>query len=205
MRPADMIALDVLAERHPHGTRVRYIAGGCKCMLCRAANSRYECDRAKARASGDWNGIIPAVRARAHLLLLARHGIGRRLASDISGVSAFILGQIKNGRKRNIRARTERRILAVTKEARAARTLVEAGPVWTQINRLLREGFTKSALARRLGSRAKTPALQLNGHVVTAQNAMRVERLHSLLMAGAGIRLRQPTLRSIAQRQRRRV
>lgn len=196
-RPPDMTPLQVLAAKHAHGTRVRYVTG-CKCMLCRAANSRYETERAKARANGDWNGIIPAVRARRHLKMLAKHGIGRRLVQDISGVANSALQEIKNGSKRNIRARTERRILAVTIDARASRTLVKAGPVWAQINRLLREGFTQTELARRLGSRAKVPALQLNGRVVTAQNAMRVERLHSIVMAGAGLNHR-PNTQPVAQ------
>jgi hypothetical protein len=198
-RPSDMTPLEALAAKHSHGTRVRYMTG-CKCMLCRAANSRYETERAKARANGDWNGVIPAVRARAHLKMLAKAGIGRRLVEAISGVGNSTLQEIKTGRKKNIRARTERRILAVTTEARAARTLVQAGPVWAQINRLLREGFTQTELARRLGSEAKTPALQLNGRVVTAQNAMRVERLHAIVMAGAGLTHR-PNPRPVAQRQ----
>jgi hypothetical protein len=197
-RPDDMTRLDKLAERHPHGTRVRYVTG-CKCMLCRAANSRYESARKIARENGDWNGLIPADRARAHLRNLARNGIGRRLVADISGVGNTILQEVKMGRKRTIRARTERAILAVTIEARASRTLVKAAPVWAQINRLLREGFTQAELARRLGSKAKHPALQLRGHVITAQNAMRVERLHAQVMAGSGIRLHLPPLQPVAQ------
>ena len=34
----------VLSIDKPHGTRLKYM-GGCKCMLCRAANSRYETER----------------------------------------------------------------------------------------------------------------------------------------------------------------
>ena len=201
-RPEDMTPLDQLAEKHPHGTRVRYVTG-CKCMLCRAANSRYETERLLARKNGDWNGLIPAVRARAHLKRLARRGIGRRLIADICGVPCSALHAIKMGRKLTIRARTERRILGVTEEARGAKTLVMAAPVWEQINRLLREGFTQMELARRLGSRAKVPALQLNRRVVTAQTAMRVEKLHAIVMAGSGIRGTQPVLRSIPQGYKR--
>jgi hypothetical protein len=193
-----MTSLETLAEKNPHGTRVRYMTG-CKCMLCRAANSRYETERALARKNGDWNGVVPAVRARAHLKKLARRGIGRRLISQITDLPHSTLHAIKTGRKTNIRARTERRILTVTEEARGDKTLVMAAPVWAQINRLLREGFTQTELARRLGSRAKVPALQLNGRVVTARNAMRVEKLHATVMAGSGIRGRQPILRSVAQ------
>lgn len=200
MRPEDLTAAEVLAERHPHGTRVRYVTG-CKCMLCRAANSRYETDRAKARANGDWNGLVPAWMARKHLLRLSSQGIGRDTVAQASGVSVTVICEIKARTKKNIRMRTHKAIMAVDRTARAAKTLVEAAPVWAQINRLLREGFTQTELARRLGSRAKVPALQLNGRVVTAQNAMRVEKLHAMVMAGSGIRGRQPVLRSIPQRR----
>jgi hypothetical protein len=200
MRPPDMTPLEDLAAKHPHGTRVRYVTG-CKCMLCRAANSRYEVERAKARANGDWNGLVPAWMARKHLFSLSVQGIGRDTVAEASGVSITVICEIKAGKKKQIRLRTHKAIMAVDATARAGRTLVKAGPVWVQINRLLREGFTQTELARRLGSRAKVPALQLNGQVVTAENAMRVERLHATIMAGSGIRGRQPVLRSIAQRQ----
>jgi hypothetical protein len=184
-RPDDMTRLDDLAARHPHGVRVRYICG-CRCMLCRAANSRYQTQRDLAKKNGDWNGIIPALRAREHLKMLQRRGIGRRLVAEICGVSQSMLADIKQQRKLNIRARTERAILSVTLEARANKTLVKASHTWALLNSLLREGFTQTDLARRLGSRAKTPALQIRGHVVTAENAMKVERLYRQVMAGSG-------------------
>lgn len=197
MRPDDMTRLDVLAERHPHGTRVRYMTG-CKCMLCRAANSRYESERAAARKNGDWNGLVPADLARLHIVRLSRKGIGRRVLSDASGVARSMIADIRAKRKLRIRMRTHRAILAVDTDARGAATLVEAKPVWTQINRLLHEGFTRRELARRLGSKAKSPALQIRPHVVTAKTAMRVEKLHSEVMAGCGLH-RQPKLKVVRQ------
>jgi hypothetical protein len=203
MRPCDMTSAETLSERHPHGTRVRYVTG-CKCMLCRAANSRYETERAAARANGDWNGLVPAFMARKHLLKLSRCGIGRDSVAAASGVSVTVICEIKARKKQNIRMRTHRALLAVDRTALTAGTLVKAGPVWAQLNRLVREGFTQSELARRLGSSAKVPALQIRGDVVTAQTAMRVERLHAKIMAGAGIREHLPKLTPVAQGYRRR-
>jgi hypothetical protein len=119
------------------------------------------------------------------------------LIAEACGVSQSTLAAIKARRKTNIQARTHRAILAVTADVRGAGTLVDASPVWVQINRLLREGFTKGELARRLGN--KTPALQIRSDVVTARTAMRVEKIHAEVMAGGDIRGRQPVLRSIAQ------
>jgi hypothetical protein len=202
MRPSDLTSVEVLSERHPHGTRVRYMTG-CKCMLCRAANSRYETERAKARANGDWNGLVPAFLARKHLLKLSRWGIGRDSVAAASGVSVTVICEIKARTKQHIRMRTHRAILAVDATAITAGTLIKARPVWAQLNRLLREGFTQIEIARRLGSRAKNPALQIRGDVVTAQTAMRVERLHAQIMAGSGIRERLPKLTPVAQGYRR--
>ena len=52
-----------LAAEKPHGTRLRYIAGR-HCFQCRRANSDYERQRKAARLAGDWNGLVPAERAR---------------------------------------------------------------------------------------------------------------------------------------------
>ena len=56
-------ALKARAVAKPHGTRARYSAG-CKCMFCRAANSRYKVARALERKNGNANPIVSAERAR---------------------------------------------------------------------------------------------------------------------------------------------
>jgi hypothetical protein len=162
----------------PHGTRLRYLAG-CRCMLCRAANSRYECERAAARRRGRGNGIVDASRARAHLLRLSRAGVGRDAVRHASDVSRTVLQGIAAGRKTMIRAETERRILAVDASARADGSLVPAGRTWQRIDELLEEGYTKAFIARALG--AKTPALQVRRDRILARTAVKVERLYRSL------------------------
>jgi hypothetical protein len=197
VRPEDMTRLEVLAVRHAHGTRVRYMTG-CKCVPCRAANSRYETERALARQNGDWNGLVFADRARAHLRILSRRGIGRRLISDACGVSDSMLHEIKKGRKRRIRARTERAILSITDELRGDKTLLDAGPVWAKIDLLLRHGFSRAEIARRIGMRM--PKLQLNSEVVTARSAMRIEKLCATVFAGdPEVSAKMPRLRPMPQ------
>ena len=163
-----------LAADRPHGTRLRYLAG-CKCFHCRRANSDYERERQAAREAGDWNGIVDADRARRHLLMLSRRGVGRRMVRAASDVAQTVLQDIRTGRKRRIRARTERRILAVTPACRGDAALVPAADTWRRIEWLLEEGFTKARIARELG--AKRPALQLRRDRVTARTAAKVEIL----------------------------
>ena len=166
-------AEDLAAER-PHGTRLRYL-GGCKCFKCRRANSDYERARTAARAAGDWNGLVDAIAARKHILALSKKGIGRRMVAEASDVAQTVIAEVRAGKKLKIRARTERRILAVTPACRGDAALVPAGPTWERIRWLLEEGFTKSRIAIELGK--KTRALQLNRDWVTARNAAAVEAL----------------------------
>ena len=170
-----------LAESRPHGDRVRYL-GGCRCAECRRANTEYEKARYAARKSGDWNGIVDAAPSRAHLRKLARLGIGRRTVAAATDVALSVITDIRQGRKLRIRARTERKILAVTKACASDAALVPARRTWRLIEQLLEEGYTKQRIARDLGSKAKTPALQLRRDFVQVRTAHRVEVVHRRLM-----------------------
>lgn len=179
MRPDDLPSASELAQGKDHGQRIRYM-GGCHCMLCRAAASRYECMRAAARKAGDWNGLISADRARKHLLRLSRSGVGRRSVAAACDVSQTVIFDVKSGRKKQIRARTERKILAVTRDAVGGNTIVKGDRTWRLIRRLLSEGFTKAELARRLGY--ASAAIQIHREQITARNAVRVERFYKRIM-----------------------
>jgi len=164
-----------LAADKPHGVRVRYMAG-CRCDACRKANSTYENERQKARRAGDWNGIVPADRARAHMRMLSRHGVGRRTVQACTDIADTVLQDIRTGRKTHIRARTERLILAVTREQAADHAYVPAGRSHQRIRLLLEEGYTEAYLARRLGYANRY--LQFNERRITVRNAARIERLY---------------------------
>lgn len=182
MRPISLVSAEVLAANKPHGERVKYMAG-CRCMLCRAANSRYETDRLLARKNGDWNGLVPAQKARRHLLRLSKLGIGRRAVAAATDISQTILSRIKNGERRQIRKRTQDRILAVTTDAASDSAVVPAATTWRQLEELIEEGFSKAELARRLGY--SSPALQLRRDRVLARTAARVDRLYRTIMKEA--------------------
>lgn len=173
LRPAS-----ALAANRPHGDRLRYIAG-CRCPECRKANTTYQQQRAQAIKAGDWNGYVSAAPARAHIAALSAAGIGRRQVSDASGVADSIVFKIISGDRQQIRARTERSILAVTQAAAADRALIDAAPTWALLNDLLDTGYTKTHLAHELGY--KTHALQIGQHQVTVRNAYDVQQLHQRL------------------------
>lgn len=164
-----------LAQGLPCGNRLRYLAG-CHCAECRRANTAYETARAAARKAGDWNGIVLAAKARAHLAALSEKSVGRRTVADVCGVSNTVLVAIISGSKTRIRARTERAILAVTEAAAADHALIPATDTWRYLDGLIADGYSKAELARKLGY--ATPALQIGRHQVTVRTAYDVQRLY---------------------------
>lgn len=161
----------------PHGTRLRYMSG-CKCVPCRAANSRYESERLAARARGDWNGYVRSERTRAHLQQLSAQGVGYKSVAKAAGVSKTVLASILFRDKKKIRARTERKVLAVNQRALPQSALLPAAPFWKLINDLRKRfGYSKKMIAKLLlGSHAKS--LQLNENRITLFNARKIMRLH---------------------------
>jgi hypothetical protein len=176
-------ALTEAAASREHGCRARYMSG-CRCVPCRAANSRYEGERRKARESGDWNGIVNAWPAREHIAKLSRAGVGHKTVADIVRTSSIIIQEIATGKRKRIRARTERLILAVDTSMLADGARVPAGKCRRLLDELIADGYTKTWLAAKLGSTAKQPMLQFNREQVTARNALRIERLYRAIREG---------------------
>lgn len=169
-----------LAAGRDHGDRLRYVSG-CRCFACRRANSAYEAARKVARAAGEWNGLVPAEKARAHLADLSAQGVGRRSVRAACDVAESILAEIIAGRKAQIRAATERAILGVTRGAAGDGALVPAKATWRLLDQLIADGYTRGYLGAQLGSKAKVPTLQLKRDFVTVRSAYLVERLFEKL------------------------
>jgi Zn ribbon nucleic-acid-binding protein len=179
-RPATLPALERFADR-PHGARVRYLAG-CRCEACREANNAYERMRAKLRRAGQGNALVSSARVRRHLVKLSAAGVGRRTVADLAGVPPSTLAAVRAGTRTHVRRQTEARILAVGVDALTDAKLVPARSTWRLLDKMLAEGFTRGALALRLGK--KTPALQVRRDRVTARTRARVERLYRQLCGG---------------------
>lgn len=127
-----------------------------------------------------WASPGTAHAVRRHLAVLAAHGISIKRVAALTGISSTRLLEVKNRRsyhsdrprRRRLRQDTAERILGVQTIAKpAAGAVVPAGPTWKLIDRLLARGITRSAIARALGSTAKTPALQLRRDFVLQRNA----------------------------------
>lgn len=173
-----------LAVNVDHGVRIRYVAG-CRCFKCRRSNSDYERGRIAARICGDWNGIVPAARARRRLTKLRSAGIGRRAVRAATDIGDTVLQEIITGKKKNIRARTERLILAVTNAAAFDGAYVSAARTWNQINQLRREGFTKRRISAEIGKGGR--CLQFGKKRITVRNAAAVDRMWRKYMTPAQV------------------
>ena len=179
MKTPDEIDRPRMAKNKPHGTRLKY-QGGCRCLVCRAANARYALERLRARSSGDRNGLVRAEVARRHILRLSRQGVGRQAIAAASDVAESVIFRVRSRRQSHIQKRTEDKILSVSDQALSDAALVRARGTWRQINGLLSEGFTKAELARRLGY--KSGSLQFGKLRVLARTAARVDRFFRLQM-----------------------
>ena len=124
IRLPGMRPIHEIAARHPHGHRMRYVAG-CRCDDCRAANSAREREYEIRRKAGESNPIVPADRARAHILALADAGVGMASVVAATDISRAILCKIKDGSRKGVRRTNEAKILAVPLDYLADGALVE--------------------------------------------------------------------------------
>lgn len=159
------------------------IETGCPWGSFLRKDSQAVCSRCRAESVADY--FVDATAARRKIRWLRKNGIGRRSVADAAGVACSSIADIASGRKKLIRLSTERKILSLDKGAAAGAALVDARPTWRLLELLLEEGFTRTELARRLGSTAKVPALQLKGEKILASSALRVGKFYRAIMAEA--------------------
>lgn len=180
-RPAGLKPATELAAQRPHGDRLRYMAG-CRCDACRAANAAYERMRIAERKAGNADNIVPADKARAHLLALSAAGVGRKSVGQATDINQSILHKIRTGTRTQIRRSTERRILAVPVDAAMLSdgAHIDAGPSWALVAELVQAGFTKKRIAHELGQTSQ--GLQLGPKHITVRNADRLRRVHARLI-----------------------
>jgi hypothetical protein len=131
-------------------------------------------------ARGEGNGLVSAEPPRRHLAWLSSRGIGRCTAADAAKVPHSTISLIVDGLRLQIRAQTERRILAVTEAAAADRAYIDGEATWRLLDELLASGYSKARLASEILGRRVT-GLQMKRGRVTARNAERVRRVYARL------------------------
>lgn len=172
-----------------HGTRSCYVHGpapgagrGCRCEPCREANSDYVNHVDRMKAYGRWEPWAPSEmleEVRQHLANLRRLGVGYKTVARAAGMSVSNVDRIRRGTRVRIRPETAARILAVTSSARAAHSIVDAGPTWVLIDRLLAAGYRRYEIARWLGN--ESPALQLSRDRILERHARRIREIYEAI------------------------
>jgi hypothetical protein len=185
---------DLPPGERAHGTHAR-AQQGCPCERCQAARAaRREYNRRRrqaiARPDSVWIPYVSAQPAREHLAALSAAGMGLRTVARLSGVSHGALSKIVYGEpglgrapSARIRPDAHRRILAVRVSHAGGGQRVQAADTWRLIDELVAAGYSRSFLARALGSRAGRPTLQIGRTRVRASTARSVEDLHRRLMS----------------------
>jgi hypothetical protein len=142
---------------------------------CRARLKQNDCDF-----------TVSAELAREHLLRLRGAQVGKRAVSECTGIAAQVLMSIANGTRRRIRRSTEEKIMRTSAAGRAGGSSVCGKETTRLIDEMLDAGYSIKSLAARLGY--KYPEIQFHGHAfITATNAMRVEKLHTILLGSRRI------------------
>jgi DeoR/GlpR family transcriptional regulator of sugar metabolism len=161
-----------------HGTNACY-GSGCRCDKCKQGHAAYVRRLRRSRLH-----TVSAQTARRHIKKLSRRGVGRRAVAAAADLNEHTVFEIRRGTRKRIHGKTEQRILSTTTEAIEDNALIDSRKTKYLLAHLLKPevGFTKKELARRLGSRAKVPMLQLVHPRVRARNAMKVEKFYKWIV-----------------------
>ena len=171
---------------HRHGTRVAYVADGCRCTQCRAANRATERHRMAALRVGCWQSYVDPGPARVRLKLLRENGVGLDQIAKITSTPKSTIRRLLREPElspRRIRPETADRLMAVrpAPEHVAPRSQVDAGETLCRIEILVAAGHSIPELARALGKSSVSLRRTLDRRSVTAQTALSVGNLYDRL------------------------
>ena len=175
------------AGKREHGTRVKYVQERCRCQLCTEANTVYQRgldreNRARAYGIDVEPRLIDATPSRERLLLLRRNGIGLRTVEKLTGLDREgTLQQIISGETKRVRPDTYDLIMSITYDDRPGGTLIPAGPTWQLLNKLIKAGHTRTAIATAIAGKP-TRALQIERKQVRLDTSRKVEQVYRELM-----------------------
>jgi hypothetical protein len=124
--------------------------------------------------------LVTCAEVQAYLLGLQAKGIGLQRAAKLAGLSPDVVRVIRNGERRRVRRRTADKLLAL-RPVKAFGVCVPAWPTWRLIRLLLNEGYTRKALAGKLG--LSSLRLSAQNERVTLETALKVQALYKLLTA----------------------
>ena len=175
------------AGKREHGTRAKYTIESCRCEPCTIANRVYARNLAREHAARAYGldvepRLIDPTPSRERLLLLRRNGIGLRTVEKLTGLDREgTLQQIISGETKRVRPDTYDLIMSITYDDRPGGTLIPAGPTWQLLNKLIKAGHTRTAIATAIAGKP-TCSLQIQRKRVRLDTARKVEQAYRELM-----------------------
>jgi transcriptional regulator with XRE-family HTH domain len=175
--------LNVCPADHKHGLNgTCYVGHKCRCENCRAGNRARTAARNRAKLYGRYEAprLVDAAPARAHVKLLSQYGMGWKQVATVAGVSVtgvntLMYGRSEAGRRGKMPALIHKdkaaKILAVRPNIHvlAGGALVPARGTHRRVQALVRQGWTQSKLAKRLGINGSNFTRMMNADSVTAR------------------------------------
>lgn len=153
-----------------HGVRSTYVAGGCRCEPCCAANTRY----AKWR---ELHGtvLVDSAPAQTHIAALRAAGVGRREIARRAGVARTVVNRLagvdRSKPAARVRPETLAAILAVTPQDKAGAAVVDAVGTRRRLQALIALGWTQTELAQRTGLLLSTVNALVHARWANVQHA----------------------------------
>ena len=174
------------AGKREHGTRAKYTIERCRCEPCTIANRIYARNLAREHAARAYGfdvepRLIDATSSRERLVLLRRNGIGLRTVEKLTGIDRKTALNIISGETKRVRPETYDLLMSIAYDDRPGGTLIPAGPTWQLLNKLIKDGHTRTAIATAIAGKP-TRALQIERKQVKLRTARKVEQVYLELM-----------------------
>lgn len=137
--------------KHQHGDRQTYVSDHCRCVDCRAANAAYQNRRSRLAAYGrPVTDLTDARPIQEHIEQLRSQGMGYQRVAEVAGLASETVALVAAGGRRQLRARTARRILAVQLDL-ADGALIDGSGTRRRLQALAAVGWTWADIGRHIG------------------------------------------------------
>ena len=187
-RPSDLPLASELAKGKPHGHKMRFMAG-CRCRRCRAGNAAYEQKLKKNRELYGVNDLVGTERVYQHLKYLQGFGMGHKTVAKHADVGKTVLADILWCGKKQMRRRSESRVLAVrpTLDILPRNVKIPATETLTKLRQLISWGYPKSLVNRdgleRVSIGMQVSSLKGKTSTVAVKTALRIRDFFSQVAA----------------------
>lgn len=140
----------------------------------------YKARRYRLIAYGRWQPYVDITRTRDHIARLERAGVGRQRIAELAGITTKAVYLIMNGGYRKVRPATEARILAIEPRLENAAPHARILGIGSQrrLQALIANGWSRNALAARLGMNPSNFSRLMQSVHVTVESALKIRRLY---------------------------